>query len=834
MPNVDHYAIVVGLTHYPTLGEPPEPPADLKGPGNDADAVAAWLTSANGGDLPSGNVTIVKSPDLPPPPPPPPPFGQPSRDEIERAFIKLEDISRENVDKGLGRRIGRRLYVYMSGHGFSPKRNQGCLFAANATARFGYHVYPSSWVEWFQDAAYFDEFVLWMDCCMNRFSTLPLALAPAQPLTSPSPAGPAFIAFAAQRPLKAVERKFSEDNDKVRGVFTWTLLEGLQGAAADRYGMVTGRSLADWMRNAQKPRMDQRDLADPDVAQEPEISSEDAGIIFRRGIAFKLYDVNLSFAPAAQGHQVRLWSGRPAKAETFQIDGGTKTLSLRPGLYVVDVPDAGLRQGFEITGPASVTVSATGNPVRDISSGIFALEIAPGNSPTEIFLVDEQFGLVDRNAGSLSARLPFGIYKVKTRLGRMTNEQIVMLDGDITPTLQPPKPVASAAPLPNTRATHDDHTQAAVQSVDRIHLSAGAGARLSVMARAWSETGQTQSDVLPWADVRIVNARGKVIADLNHDGERHPEGDPFAVCSMSVEPGTYFLRHQMEGEAEVEQSLIVPKDWFLHVYLLRLCKQDGGGFKPSRRMSFIMQPVPGAGQQAVALPDQFLTTLETARVALADERLILDEDLERLLLAKFNNPIAGIIGSHLLLIEKERDPARDIRVLNEVVTNLRGLVGREHPDVEALSLRCTDEGLRCVKPIKSPPMFQRSWTLLVEASQKRPSLLPRGLWDRVQAHTSLPPYFIWSADEQSKEAARAALVNSALGLMVPALRQLLQVPQPVADVVLATAQKAASTPKFRKLTEQVLASTTQNAARLEIPPSALKDVGQDIIKKLKG
>jgi hypothetical protein len=304
----------------------------------------------------------------------------------------------------------------------------------------------------------------------------------------------------------------------------------------------------------------------------------------------------------------------------------------------------------------------------------------------------------------------------------------------------------------------------------------------------------------------------------------------------------------MEGEAEVEQSLIVPKDWFLHVYLLRLSTPDGSGFRPSRRLSFIMQPVPGAGHNAVALSDEFLTTLETARVALADERLILDKQLEALLLAKFNNPIAGIIGAHLLLIEKERDPTRDIKVLNEVVTNMRGLVGNEHPDVEALSLRCPDESLRSVKPIKSPPMFQRSWALLVEGSQVRPSLLPHSLWDRVQAHTSLPPYFLWSVDEESKKAARAALVSSALGLMMPALRNVLQPkplqqpkppqqPKPAADVMVAmvaTARKAASTPKFTKLTKQVRASTLLNAARLEIPPSALNAVGQDIIKKLKG
>jgi len=343
MPNADHHAIVVGLKRYPGLGETPQTSADLKGPENDADAMVAWLTSAVGGDVPRANVSIIKSSDFPEAATSI--DAAPTRDQIEKAFMKLDAIASENLARGLGSRVGRRLYIYMSGHGFSPRRNHGCLFTANATSRYGAHVYPSSWLEWFQDAAYFDEYVLWMDCCMNRISTLPLSVAPLQPLNRRSPAGPAFIAFAAQRPLKAVERLFSDDN-KVHGVFTSTLLEGLQGAAVDANGRVAGRGLADWLRNALKTRMDKADLDDPDVADEPEISRED-GIIFARGIAPKTYPVELSFPAAACGAEARVWSSRPLRSETVQVDADSKTLSLGPGLYVVDVPSKGLRQGFD-------------------------------------------------------------------------------------------------------------------------------------------------------------------------------------------------------------------------------------------------------------------------------------------------------------------------------------------------------------------------------------------------------------------------------------------------------------------------------------------------------
>lgn len=825
MPNADHYAVVVGLNRYPTLSDPAEAPSDLKGPENDADAVADWLRSAQGGDLPPENVTVIKSPA------PPLPGTSPTRDEIERTFVGFEDIARRNEARVSRQWVGRRLYVYMAGHGFSPRRNHGCLFAANATPRFGYHVYPSSWLEWFQDAAYFDELVLWMDCCMNRITTLPLAVPPAPPQNRSTPAGPSFIAFAAQRPLKAVERAFPEDGGRVHGVFTWTLLEGLQGAAANAYGMVTGRSLADWIRNAQKARMDKRDLADPDVADEPEVAKEDETLIFARGLSLKSYDVTLSFPPSATGRVARVWSGRPAQPETFTVDTAAKTLRLRPGLHLAEVADAGLRHGFEVAGPAQVTVADAGAPVADRPSDLFRLGVDARGSPTEIFIIDERFGLVDRSVERLDSRLPFGLYKVKTRLGRTIDEQIMLLDRD-APAMRPQAAsVASPAPLPNTTLTHEYHVAAAHRALAEVHVTAGDGARLAVMTRAWSETGQTQSDLMPWSDVSLVDARGRVVADMSRDGERDSGGDPVSICSLAVAPGAYFLRHKLDNGTEVEQSIVVPERWFVHAYLLRLANPGGAGFKPTPQLSFIMHEV---ARGAVAFSDTILTTLETARIALADERRVLGKEIETLLLSKSDNPIAGIIGGHLLLVEHARDPSRDIRALDEVVTHLRGLVGEEHPDVEALSLRCPDPGLRRTRAIKTPPMFQRSWTLMLEASQHRSSLVPRSLWQRAHAHSALAPYLIWAVDEQSKRAASEALEEAMISLAVSATELALPTLTPIVGRASAGLARHVLTPHLKKLSKQFVSAAPSSAARLQIPPSALSAVTDGILKKLRG
>ena len=57
-----HYAVVIGLSAYPKLGSPP---ANLRGPENDATLVANWLKDPAGGGLPPENVKLIRSQDFP-------------------------------------------------------------------------------------------------------------------------------------------------------------------------------------------------------------------------------------------------------------------------------------------------------------------------------------------------------------------------------------------------------------------------------------------------------------------------------------------------------------------------------------------------------------------------------------------------------------------------------------------------------------------------------------------------------------------------------------------------------------------------------------------------
>lgn len=748
--NLDHYAVVVGLTSYPGLN------ADLKGPENDARAIAAWLRHPNKGGLPNENVKLILSSDYVVPGT----LDVPTRGQIENAFRELSRIAKDNPN---GLFVGTRLYLYVSGHGFSPRRSAGCLFAGNVAAdALGANVNASAFIEIFQDAGYFQEFVLWMDCCMDR---MPDAQASLPELTLGNPDKPPVataIAFAARRSLKALEQPIPEDGGNVHGIFTWNLLQGLEGAAANAFGVVTGKSLANWLRNSQLARMPTETLVDRFVAKEPEIVQEDDALIFARGLTRTKYTVKLKFKPADVGLRGRLWSGRPARSKNFGIaQDGVVTLKLEPGLYVVDVPAANLQQGFEVTRNTEVMIETAGPRISTIS-GLVNLVVDPGESDAEIFLVDEAFGLVDRSKARFAASLPCGIYKLRTRAGRRLVEQVIMLDRDMVLANgnAPQLPVmVSAAPLPGTAQIHEYHEEAAAKAVARApNVVKGTGAELMLMVRCFTAQSELKTDFKPWHGVTVVNASGDVVVNLDSENsaEHGQYEDRYATCKMQLDPGVWFLRQPRPGgisDAEIEQALVVSPGWRTDAYLLRTPTSGEPNTKETRpSLSVFMRPL--SSTQWTWSSD---VLVEKAKVALADERLVLTGEIEELLVRKFDNPIAGILGGHLLLVESARGSARRLALLNEVVKNLRGLVGDTHPDVEALSLRCPDSNLRTRRPLSAPPIYEASWRLFVDASQRDDSLIPAWLWERVHAQNMLLPYFTWASDAATKRQHRNAL-----------------------------------------------------------------------------
>lgn len=733
--NSSDYAIVVGISHYPALG-PGGTALDLAGPGNDATAVAAWLASPAGGGLPDDNIRLIRSREMTSAG-----FPQPALGDLNDALTWLLGLAQANLAAGEGEQVGRRLYVYMSGHGFSPAPQQGCLFTAEATQLMGHNVHASGWLAWLRDAGYFHELVLWLDCCMDRISLLRPGDPPLPTRAAPSPPGPGFVAFAARRPLRAVQTKVVRDGQPiVLGAFTSALLDGLDGAAADIHGRITGRSLADWLRNAQPGRLSPGDRADPAVSQEPDIIKEDPDLIFRRGV-MAAFPVTLHFPPVAAGGQARLWGGTPpASLETLSLDGTPVSVTLQPGLYLVDVPVAGLRQGFEVIAAMHVAITETGPAVAaPVPLALFELGLRHEDAGGEIFVIDGRFGLVDRGVGRLRTRLPFGLFKIKTRLGGMLQDSVLLLDRDLDQDDAAPitQPIAVAAALPHS--TLASAPQVAAMRALRTETGSG-DAAVTVMTRLAEMPPDHQS--MPDDSWNAVSVRDRSRRIILKPGlaDTAAGSPPYAAGRRDIKPGLYFLQIQLDG-AKIEQSLIVPAGWLLEVQILRRLSATGRGLEPRPRVSLILRRL-----NAVA-DDVMDRQREIARIALADERSILRDGFKDLVLGPDVDPLTRLIGGHLLLIAWQRDRSVNLTPLNDVVRRLNTELGPDHPDVAALSLHCPATGLRSTVLVSMPPMFARSWALLA-AGGGRPAMVAPALRRRVRACTELAPYFAWTASDR--------------------------------------------------------------------------------------
>ena len=756
--NVDHYAILIGLKTYSRLGDPPG--ANLLGPENDANAVYAWLTAPDEGGLPKENVKLLRSSDFPAPP-----DGRPTGEMLNEAFRWLDGLARAREKRNERRSVGRRLYFYASGHGFSPRFRQGCLLTGDAAEEeIAANISPTLWLDWWQDAEYFREYVLWMDCCMDRQVLTQPQPAPLKPIGCGGAPGPTFVAFAASRPLKAIEKPIPDDAGQVHGVFTWNLLRGLRGAAVNAFGMVTGGSLADWLRYAQFSWLEGLDLQNPDIAKEPAIVDSDDGLVFARALSPAGFKISFSFFnPLPAGSTVRIWSGSPpSPGAPLAVAGDRLVLDLPSGIYVLEAQGLGLRHGFTVTRDATVAVSDAGAAPRS-AGGLFAIALDPGDPTAEIKVLGGRFETIDTGHGTLQARLPFGLYVLRIRVGRQIVEKVLLLDADWpaaagaapeTSRAAPAMPgITSAAPLPQTSATHEAQQSAVKASLGRVDVRRGEGAQLMVMARVFTADGVGASGARPWDTVSVRDLRGATVADLATDGVEEAGHDPFKVCTVALPPGQYVLQHAARFGGAIAQSLVVPPGgWRLEAYLL-----DRPGFSQPLarlRVTLLMRRIGEAWGTAEDV------IIEKARVALVDERPFLGQELAELLLRKFDNPLAGIIGGHLLLMQREQGQSPQLGWLNEVVRNLRALVGSEHPDVEALSLSCPLASLRRFAPVRGVPLFERSWRMLVEASRTNHRLVPAGLWRRVQAEREAPPFLCWAAEEKARAAYMTQLART--------------------------------------------------------------------------
>ena len=194
-----------------------------------------------------------------------------------------------------------------------------------------------------------------------------------------------------------------------------------------------------------------------------------------------------------------------------------------------------------------------------------------------------------------------------------------------------------------------------------------------------------------------------------------------------------------------------------------------------------------------------LRRTEEARTALANERKVATEALEAII-EQSDSPMLALYGAHLMLLTRDPRQYRTARNRPQaatrfdeprfarIVARLREDLGRDHPDVVALSTQLPGSSPERLEPVGAPPMLWRSWLLLIEASNDAPDLVGREIWSRAVAPLPLYPFLIWAtqvpdAVESIEETLARALADDAGDELRRSLTDRLVVPRAVVDDV---------------------------------------------------
>lgn len=241
------YAIVVGINQYA------DPNRNLTSPVQDAQRIQSWLLDETGGGLDDENCCTL--------------FGDDqitvTRELIEDELIKARRFSKQRRDAG---EVPRRLYFYFSGHGLAKEADAVLMCHARWSADRPNANINSAALEknYLNCCTWFDEVVVWLDCCRNRsIITKPGGLEVDCAPRPDAALQKTMMAFATLDGSYAFEGLTPADENSV---FTEALLQGLR-QADNGHGQVTWRSLKAYLEEyvpdialrqekAQKPQVD--------------------------------------------------------------------------------------------------------------------------------------------------------------------------------------------------------------------------------------------------------------------------------------------------------------------------------------------------------------------------------------------------------------------------------------------------------------------------------------------------------------------------------------------------------------------------------------------------
>lgn len=399
------------------------------------------------------------------------------------------------------------------------------------------------------------------------------------------------------------------------------------------------------------------------------------------------------------------------------------------------------------------------------------LTVKTADAQNEILLLDSRGRMVARGFGPVQTfQVEQGIYRVKVLTGAESVEKTVIANAPpLAPVEFQATPFATPVPISGTLTSHEYHQAAASEQCKKTHVADGHGSSLFFFIRDWTPSSRQSgprvsnnpADGLSLHQVGVAGDRK--ICDLADAGEHSMSADCWAACTIDVAPGVYELRLVLPSGDVLHQSMVATADRQTQAFtFVRGYREGNRNAPPSTwRADLAKTSVVLSRDKSFSPQEPLLRLDELARVALgarnpneaaATGRPLVPDEIRQMLRQKQYNPILGIYGAHLLLMEREVDMV----LVREVVMNLQAFLGESHPDVAALALRAQLNP--APPPFEQPPMLRRSWLIVADASVERPALIAKVLEDRdTTDFVREGPWYIWRTTEQGDEAQLSAL-----------------------------------------------------------------------------
>jgi hypothetical protein len=357
----------------------------------------------------------------------------------------------------------------------------------------------------------------------------------------------------------------------------------------------------------------------------------------------------------------------------------------------------------------------------------FSVEVrgtAPGSRSEDalITVLDGYDEVRATGEGRVDAQLPTGLYAVQVERAGFREEHVRRHTGPTNVAFDEPKRF-SAVPAADTVGTHEYYEEPArrwSREATAPRVARGPAHMMgSLFAFLRAPSADAPTAALEATDLRLLDAAGEELLAFDGASTQRDEHDGWIAFHAAAPAGEYALRSAPSDSAPARDvALWVFAGWQTQVFMTLA---DGASFaSASVLMGHVFEP----DDRVTQAVDAALTGLQNG------VDLLVGEQWRLLLAGKFDNPMLGLVGAHVLL----RRPSPNPEVIGTVLSNLEWLLGRDAPDVRALWLVAERRfgWASDAQPFERPPMLRAGLEAVLEAAVERPELVPRdGLLARI-------------------------------------------------------------------------------------------------------